>query len=293
LTVALNSARAYAVEFDPGSSSKVPDAVVAMTKKGASKAAFIKGSQELATYLFGEHTGNVSPGLMCVVDVRAGGRRGLALLKLERENGAQLQPTTDKEGKKSFELLLLDSLVFTDGTRLFKAALFMRTKEEPPEFEARACDSQLTAASPTSMAKFWLRFLGAKYVTEPRVATKAFFEVALKAISDLIDDPVEKARTFEALHAELTSNAKWFSPRAFSETHMHDSYRRGFQERLKAHNIGLGQFEKDVGDIFSKLRRRQYETTNGVSITVSEERANLVEVKERQVIVNDELLKVK
>lgn len=293
LVDALSSSRAYPIEVDSGSSSKVPDAIAAMTKKGSSKAAFIKHSQDLATFLFAEHSGNVSPGLMCVVDVREGGRRGIAMMKLEREAGAQLEPKTATDGKRSFELSLIDNLVFTEGTKLFKAALFMRTQEEPPEFEALACDSQLPMASASSMARFWLRFLGAKFVTEPRVSTKQFFEVALKAITDLIEDPVHKAQVFGALHTELSSNEKIFSPKAFLEKHMPEEYRLPFQARLKQHSIGLNHFMKDSSDILSKLKRRLYETARGVAISVSEEDASLVEVRTQQVIVNDELLKVK
>jgi hypothetical protein len=293
LVAALGSSRAYAIEFDAGSSSKVPDAIAAMTKKGSSKAAFIKNSQDLATFLFAEHAGNVSPGLMCVVDVREGGRRGIAMMKLEREAGAQLEPKTTADGKKSFELSLIDNLVFTEGTKLFKAGLFMRTSEDPPEFEALACDSQLAVASVSSMARFWLRFLGVKFVTEPRVATKQFFEVALKAITDLIDDPIDKAQVFGALHSELTSNEKIFSPKSFVEKHLPEQYRVAFQTRLKERHIGLHQFMKDSSDILPRLKRRLYETARGVSISVSEEDASLVEVKARQVVVNDELLMVK
>jgi hypothetical protein len=293
LVGALASTRAYSIEFDSGSPSKVPAVIAAMTTKGLPKASFIRHSQELATYLFAEHSGNVSPGLMCVIDVRESGRRGVALMKLERESGAQLQPMEDPQGRKSFELSIIDNIVFTDGTKLFKAALFIRVREDPPEFEALACDGQLPAAASSSMARFWLRFLGAKFVTEPRVATKQFFEVALKGITNLIENPIDKANVFGALHTEMTSNDRVFSPRAFIERHIPETYRVAFQTHLKQNNIGLNQFEKDPSDITSKLKRRLYETAKGVTISVSEEDARLVEVRRQQVVVNDELQMVK
>lgn len=292
LVGALGSSRAYAIEFDGAASTKVHEAVVAMTKKGAPKATFIKHSQDVAKFLFGEHVGNVSPGLMCVVDIRVAGRRGVAMLKLEREAGAQLEPRTTKDGKQSFELSLIDNLVFTDGTKLFKAALFLRTSDDSPQFEAVACDSQLAAASVTSMARFWLRFLGAKFVKDPRVATKEFFDVTLKAITDLVDDPVDKAQIFGALHSEMLSNDRVFAPKAFVERHLPEKYRGAFQARLKEHQVGLGQFMKNTDDILTRLKRRLYQTARGVSVSVPEEDASLVEVKTKQLVVHDELLRV-
>jgi len=289
LVLVLGSSRAYDVEFAEPSSSKVPDAVRAMTKKGATKAAFIESSRAIANYLFEEHVGNVSPGLLCVIEIRMRGSRGIVLMKLEREAGAQLEEKI-VSGKRSFEMSVLDNLVLTEGTKLFKSALFLR--EDGDSFRSVACDSQLSSAAVESMAKFWLRFLGCRFVTDPRVATKSFFEAAVRTISEVIDDPTAKAQAFDSLHSELNSSRKTFAPKTYIDDYILETYRVAFQARLKEMKVPLQQFHKDNTDIASKLRRRTYKTARGATVTVSEEDANLVDVEKDKVIVNDSVVKV-
>ncbi len=286
----IGSSRAFDVQFaDPATSSKVPEAVRALTKKGTNAAEFVQQSSAVASYLFELHTGNVSAGLLCVIEVRVAGERGLVFMKLEREAGAQL--TEEKVGgKRMFAMSLLDNLVLTDGTRLFKTALFVRKGED--EFYGIASDQQLSPTSVSTMAKFWLRFLGCEFVTAPRVATKQFFEAALKAISDLIPDSAEKAQVFDSLHSELNSNKPTFSPKTFIKDYVPDDYRAPFRTRLQEMKIPLEQFHKDNTDIESKLRRRMYKTKRGAVVTVSEEAASVVEVTDDQVIVNDTVITV-
>jgi hypothetical protein len=62
-----------------------------MFTSGTSEPAkFVEMTQKLAGYLFDQQHGAISPGLLCAIDLTASGRRGLVLMKLEREGGAQL-----------------------------------------------------------------------------------------------------------------------------------------------------------------------------------------------------------
>src|SRR6266446_2482491 len=79
LTKVLGSSRAYAIEFDPKTASKVPEAIEAMTKKGSHKTTFVAQSQLLANYLYEQHVGNVSKGLLCVIEIRVGSKRGIVV----------------------------------------------------------------------------------------------------------------------------------------------------------------------------------------------------------------------
>jgi hypothetical protein len=80
-------------------------------------------------------------------------------MKLEREEGAQLELTSHK-GKKAFDMSVLDNLVLTDGTRLFKSAFFLRIGKADDDFRSVVCDSQLHVTASSEMARFWLRFFG-------------------------------------------------------------------------------------------------------------------------------------
>ncbi|HEY6251345.1 MAG TPA: nucleoid-associated protein, partial [Candidatus Angelobacter sp.] len=197
LTQVLGSQKAYPVEFNPKSASPVPEEVRRMTKHFDGKV-FVEASQKLASYLFEQQIGSISPGLLCVIDVAVSGMASTVLMKLEREEGAQLE-LANKQGKKMFAMSVLDNLVLTEGTRLFKSAMFVRTGKEDNDFRVTACDSQLSVTSSSDLAKFWLRFLGCMFLVEPRVATQQFFDSAVRFVNDAVTDPVVKSEIYDSL----------------------------------------------------------------------------------------------
>ena len=55
---------------------------------------------------------------------------------------------------------VLNDLELTDGTRLFKSAMFIPTGNGEDDFRASACDNQHNVLSADDLARFWMRFLG-------------------------------------------------------------------------------------------------------------------------------------
>jgi len=123
LVRALGSKSAYPIQFNSSSASPIPGEIRLLTKNSSGSKHLVDCSQKMANYLFEQHTGAVSPGLLCVLDIAIQGRAGAVLMKLERHEGAQLK-LSDQHGKKTFAMSVLGDLVLTDSTRLFKAALF-------------------------------------------------------------------------------------------------------------------------------------------------------------------------
>jgi hypothetical protein len=134
----LGSKSAYPIEFEPTTTSIVPAEVRQFTTTAFSAAKFVAMSRLLAQHLYDKQDGTISAGLLCVIDVAVSGLPGVALLKLEREQGAELQ-WKEEAGKKAVHMSVLDNLVLTDGTRLFKSAMFVM-KDVALE-HAVACDS--------------------------------------------------------------------------------------------------------------------------------------------------------
>jgi hypothetical protein len=117
LVKTLGSPHAYGMVFQPQPSSTVPGLVRNTTTGGYDEAKFIANSQGMAQHLFQVQSGAVSPGLLCVIDVVVENRHGLILMKLEREQGAELKIMAER-GRTHFEMSVLDSLVLTGNTRL-------------------------------------------------------------------------------------------------------------------------------------------------------------------------------
>ena len=291
LAQVLKSKGAYPTDFDSKTASPVPDHIRTFTSGTTKPAKFVEMTQKLAGYLFEQQHGAISPGLLCVIDVTASGRRGLVLMKLEREEGAQLQ-LTSHSGKKAFDMSVLDNLVLTDGTRLFKSAFFLRTGQAEDNFRSIVCDSQHRVTASTEIARFWLRFLGCRPQIAPRVATQQFYDSALKFINDAIPDPIVKNDVYEHLQSQMKSQAITFSPPRFVEDFVPVEYQKSFRDHLIEHSVPMAQISKDVEDIRGRLRQQAFVTAKGARVTVPAESAGIVEVTSEKIIVNDELSRV-
>jgi hypothetical protein len=180
----------------------------------------------------------------------------------------------------------LDNLVLTGGTRLFKAALFVRTS--PKVVEAIVCDKQRSVASSDDMAQFWIRFLGCEVLVEPRIATQRWFDATVDFVNAQITDPVVKNDVYEHLISELKSNRTDIVPQEFGEDYLPDEYQAAYADHLQQMQIAA-KFDKDTSDIQGHLRKRAFYTANGVIVTAPAKAEKLVKVKKDQIVVNDQL----
>src|ERR1700758_3467183 len=65
----LGSKSSYPIKFASGTGSSVPPEVRSYTTGASTSPQFIDMSKRLAMFLFEQHTGAISPGLLCVMDV--------------------------------------------------------------------------------------------------------------------------------------------------------------------------------------------------------------------------------
>jgi hypothetical protein len=287
----LDSKSAYPIVFAVGLSSPVPDIVRKYSSKEQKDAAFVSSTQELAKHLHQVQHGAVSPGLLCVIDFSAASKRGLVLMKLEREAGAQL--TLDHtRGQTRFAMSVLDDLVLTDGTKLFKTAAFLRTASGDDDFLMTACDSQHRVTDSSDMARFWLTYLGCLLREDPRVATSKFFNATIEFINAVVTEPVMKTQIYDSLHAELRSNKTQIVPKSFILEYVPEQLMKPYREFLEERHVSLSTFHKDVADIQTKLNRSTYLSEKGVVISAPAESEDLITVTEETIVVKDTLRSV-
>lgn len=275
----------FDVEFRPESDSPVPESVRSLTSQVPQSQAFIDASRTMAQYLFQRQTGVTSPGLLCVLAVSSRARTGISIMKLEREEGADLHLRTTGQ-HSAFEMSVLDNLVLTDGTRLFKSALFLR---EGSNIDCRACDSQGDTSGRGDMARFWLAFLGCRFIEDPAISTQKWFDVSVDFVNQCVDDPVAKQGLYEHIVSELNSNRQMVSPRRFISDYVKRELRQPYENYLREHNAPLQRFSKDTADIQPKLRRLSYHTAEGLAVVVPADKEDLVEVGRSQILVRDTL----
>jgi hypothetical protein len=287
----LDSKTAYPILFAQSPSSPVPAIVREYTNKEHKVDAFVASTQELAKHLHQVQHGAVSPGLLCVIEFAADGKHGLVLMKLEREAGAQLK--LDKEGGKTrFAMSVLEDLVLTDGTKLFKTAAFLRVGSGDEDFLMSACDSQHRVTDSSDMARFWIRYLGCTFREDPRVSTSKFYNASIEFINSVVTEPLLRTQIYDSLHAELRSNKATFAPKTFIQEFVPEELKKTYREYLEEQSVPLVSFHKDVADIKNKLRRRTFLSEQGVVVSAPEESEDLVKVSEESILVQDRLKRV-
>jgi hypothetical protein len=287
----LTSSAAYDLEISPDAQSSIPKLVETATGHALTAMAFVIASQSMATALLEHQPGSASPGLLAVVSCAVGGRPAIALLKLEREEGAQLK-LSDHGGKKTFEMDILGDLVLTDGTKLFKSALFARTAGSDHEYGIIACDGQRSYIWTDELAQFWSRFLGCKLREAARVTTKKFFDATIQYINTAITEPELKNDLYDSIISEMKSQKKTLSPKSFIEDYVPDAHRDAFREHLVAQHITMKQFPVDITEIKSHLKRRSLQTSAGVRITVPPEAEEVVDVQANHIVIADTVTSV-
>jgi 37-kD nucleoid-associated bacterial protein len=292
LTRVLRSSHAYPVFFDIATPSIVPKQVRDCTV-APSLASFVPMSQQLAQSLWTYHTGGVSVGLLCVLDVVVKQLPGVVLMKLEREEGAQLELGQNADGKRAFSMSVLANLVMTDGTRLFKSAMFVRTGDDDEDFYSVCCDDQSRVTASSDMARFWLQFLGCQVTLDAKVATERFYESTVRFINAHVTDPIEKNDLYEHLHSQLKSQQRQFVPKSFISDYVPKDLRQPLTVHLQASGAPMTAFTKDLADIESRIKRHLYKTKQGAVVAVpSDKVADLIDVKAHSIVVKDEVTSI-
>ncbi len=165
---------AYEVELDASAPSPVPRLILNNLAPKAN--GFVAMSQEMARHLYRCQTGNSPEGLLTVCGVSVADRSGIAILKLEKEEGARVE-LGETDGKRTFSVQHLQDLMLTKRTKVFKVGLFVQAEAGLNSVDGWVCDTQRSYDS--TVAHFFLeRFLGCRLREQPEITTQRFFWAA-------------------------------------------------------------------------------------------------------------------
>ncbi|MGA9920605.1 MAG: nucleoid-associated protein, partial [Candidatus Dormiibacterota bacterium] len=149
---------AYEVEVKADSTSPVPGLVI--DNLTSSSTGFVAMSQEMANHLYLCQKGSNPGGLLTVCETSLADRRGLAILKLEKEEGARIFQQ-QISGGRTFRVEHLRELMLTDTTRVYKVGLFVQTGDKRGSIDGLVCDKQRLYNG--GVAHFFLeQFLGCR-----------------------------------------------------------------------------------------------------------------------------------
>lgn len=283
--------KASRVVFNLESASPVPELVRSYLSSPDGRV--ISPSQKAARHLHACQKGNIDPGLLAVVVGTVDKMPYLALMKLEREQGVNLEQQ-EHEGKTTFNLEHLPNLMLGENTKLFKIGLFYPDVSISDGVAGLVCDHQKGFSPAGSVAQFWLEgYLGSRRRESPEATTERTFHAIERFINERVDSDEHKARYEMALMTEMVSSSPQFSPIDFITNHVVGPDRRALRESLKEQGISLQPFRKDAALIAPRLRHIRINFERGTKLFVPiaeyEKSVTLVdgEGKRAKVVIDD------
>ncbi|MCL5961895.1 MAG: nucleoid-associated protein [Chloroflexi bacterium] len=265
ITQSACSSCAFKVSLDLSSSSPVPQGITRFLDSDGMD--FVTFSQRIADHLFQTQTGVNSKGLITVVDCAIGGMPAVGILKLEREIGVRVEQS-NIDGRKTFRIEHIRELMLTQGTKVFKAGVFLHHGPGVEDIDGVVSDHQRGRLPRYEIADFFLKkFLGCQLAEAAEVTTKRFLDAAEDFINDVVSDPLRKGRYQTALLAEMNSNQATLNPKQFANTHLETEDRQLFIDHLKSSQVANEAIDKDLGLIRTRIQRMQMDFETGISIT--------------------------
>jgi hypothetical protein len=264
ITTALADRQREIVET-AGTTSPVPGQVRQLLAGGRD---LVAASQILARHLRASQMGSTSSGLLVITRLSADKIPGVAILKLEPQDGARAHREVIK-GKVTYVVDVLSDLVLTRGTRVFKVALFMQGDVTPAgQVKGRAADPQ--SGSDGDVARFFLQiFLGCELAESDEVTTRRALRASEEFFNRTITDVQKRARYQVAMLAELESNRTTINLKAFANTNLAPEDRAPFTAAMQAAEVPVQPFGKDVDLVKKHLQKVKFVFEDGTSVLTS------------------------
>jgi hypothetical protein len=237
------------------------------------KSDFVGLSQEVAKHLFAaQQKVRSSPGLLVVIAGSVNSGRAMVLLKLQKQQGLNLQRTGPK-GAETYNLDHLKRLMLTDETRVYKIALFEADGiVQPDDLRGEVSDKQRYSSPEKRMAAFFLNdFLGCEVQDDPTQMTNTYYVSGEKFLNERVTTPEKQARYHRAFIADLASQSDKVAPKKFADEHLDKGDREAFLNALKADGISTTQFSKDTELIQGRLEEEEYVFNGGIRVRGSHE----------------------
>lgn len=224
----------------------------------ADEGSLVKASRETAEHLFKTQKGNSPAGLLAVVGGTVDKLPAVAVMKLEKEQGARFE-LEEIDGKRRFTLEQVKQLVFTDGTKVFKASLFRRADPKSGQIIGVVSDEQLSRTGRREIADFFLeRFLGCQLRDEPDITTKEVFYATEDFINSHVTDPVLMSAYQSALLTTMTSNVPQFNPKIFAQEHLQKKDQGQYTRFLRERGLPDHSFKKDLSKIEKQVKQLMF-----------------------------------
>lgn len=224
---------------------------------------FVIHSKNIANDLFEIQTGNNAAGILLIVKGRLDANQVCAILKLERDNGAQL---VLDQGTRTFNIEEVHNLMLTQKNKIFKVALFTKRDRFGIDYDGYLMDYQINIKTKKSTNTYFLHFLNCVAYLDPKIATKKFYDLT-KNFIETIDDPIIRSKYIQDLNSYLQKNQNTINPREFADDYMVDTgHKNNYREYLNSENFEFGTYTKELSLVHSAISKIYIEFENDITI---------------------------
>ncbi len=292
----LNSRYSYPAVLDSEVSSPIPTHIAEFLSEPTTEK-LVAHSREWATHLYSCQPGNSPSGLLMVAQCRCDNYDlAIATVKLEQEEGVRAKLQNVESGGTTYVMQLLDDLVLTNKTKVFKVGLFY---DVAGTIEGLVSDHQMGFNPKREVARFFLtRFLGARLKVDSEVATRRFIDTVCNFVNKEVTNPKDRMRVYTHLVSEMTDEKEYLSPADFVRDHIPSQHQDNLLNYLREKEVPINLIEKSEAVIASRLKKMMVEFQSGIRILgpsdVFREKVHLKEIEDglTRAEVTDELKRV-
>lgn len=257
---ALNSDQAFKVKIKEETESSVPLSISNIIK---SEECFINESKVIAENLFNFQKGNNSAGILLIITGVIINKQVCVILKLERDNGAQLVLNNETN---TFNVEEVKNLMLTSKTKIFKVALIVLRNDFSVDYDGILMDYQINIKNKKGTDTFFLDFMGCYPYKDSKIATKYFYNYTKDFINQ-IQDVLMRAKYAQDLNSYLLMNQNTISPKEFADNYMKDTeHKNQYQKYLSEKGFAFETYTKDNTLIKSHIAKIMLQFENGISI---------------------------
>jgi len=223
----------------------------------------IEQSKLMTKYLYEVQNGQNASGILVVIWGRISNKSTCIIIKLERDEGAQLvlDPITN-----SFNIRDVQNLMLTRKTRIYKVGLFINKTEINVKYDGTTADLQIDPKTKKEVTTWFIeKFLGCRPLEDPRLTTKKFYSYTTTFIQT-IEDQIKKAKYTQDLNSYLQKNSQRISAREFADDYMETIDKNNYNDYLKEKNFRMSEFPKDNDFIQSKIKTITMTFANDIAI---------------------------
>lgn len=221
-------------------------------------------SKAITKYLFEIQEGQNASGIVVVISGKINNQSTCIIIKLERDNGAQLvlDPKTN-----SFNIKDVENLMLTQKTQIYKVGLFIDRNVFKIDYDGSTADLQIDPISKKVITTWFIeRFLGCIPVEDPKATTKNFYEYTTTFIQTTIEDPAKKALYTQHLNSYLQMNNHRISANQFADDYFETVHKDAYSKYLQEKKFRMSEFVKDTHYIDRKIKIITMEFVNDISI---------------------------